>query len=307
MDLLDALVAQLVATGGEVFEHTRLTDLQHRADRSIVTTERARITADRVVLATGQPVLRRHGFFARLHPQRSYAAALRSPWVPNGMYLSADQPTRSLRSHPLPGGEELLLVGGYGHVTGRGSETMHLEEMLAWARGTFGGEVTHTWSAQDHGSVTGLPYVGPMLPGQHHAWVATGFDKWGLAAAPAAALLLTKTMLADDGAGERPHWHRAFSTWSPREAIGVTRAARYNLGVGAALAKDAVQRQWREAAQAEPALSGVCTHLGGAVRWNDAERSWDCPLHGSRFDEDGSVLEGPAVCGLRKIQDTERR
>ena len=67
------------------------------------------------------------------------------------------------------------------------------------------------------------------------------------------------------------------------------------------MTKDVVRRQWRDAERADPALHGICTHLGGAVRWNDAERSWDCPLHGSRFDADGSVLEGPAVCGLRKL------
>lgn len=302
MDLMDALVADLIAEGGELFENSRLVGLEHGADATTVTTDHARIKAHRVVLATGQPVLRRHGFFARLHPQRSYAAALRSPFVPDGMYLSADQPSRSIRSHPLPDGKELLLVGGFGHVTGRGEEQAHLDELLAWARGTFGGDVTHTWSAQDHGSVTGLPYVGPMLPGQQGTWVATGFDKWGLAAAPAAALLLTKTMLAKEGPGERPPWHRAFSSWTPREAIGLTRAAQYNLGVGANLAKDVVQRRWRDAQHADPALSGICTHLGGPVRWNDAERSWDCPLHGSRFAEDGSVLEGPAVCGLKKVE-----
>ncbi|MEZ0580508.1 FAD-dependent oxidoreductase [Nocardioides sp. MH1] len=301
MDLLDTLAAELVAEGGDLFEHSRVTDLHHGASGSEVETDEARLRARHVVLATGQPVLRRHGFFARLHPQRSYAAALRSPWAPEGMYLSADQPSRSLRSHPIAGGDELLLVGGYGHTTGRGEESAHLEELLAWARGTFGGEVTHTWSAQDHGTVTGLPYVGPMVPGRHDTWVATGFDKWGLAAAPAAALLLTKSILAEHGAGERPPWHRAFSSWTPREAVGVVRAARYNVGVGTELTKDVVRRRWRDAARSERPLSGVCTHLGGAVQWNDAERSWDCPLHGSRFAEDGSVLEGPAVCGLKKL------
>ena len=302
LELMDALVAQLVAVGGEIFEHSRLTDVSERDGNVTVTTPQAPITANHVVLATGQPVLRRHGFFARLHPQRSYAAALRSPWVPHGMYLSADSPTRSLRSLPVAGGEELLLVGGNGHITGRtASEAARVEELVDWARSTFGGEVTHTWSAQDHATVSGLPYVGPMLPGKDTVWIATGFDKWGLAAAPAAALLLTKSLLEHDGAGRRPPWHRAFSTWTPREAAGAGRAAQFNAGVGFEMAKDVVRRRWRDAEDADPALRGICTHLGGAVRWNDAEQSWDCPLHGSRFDTDGSVLEGPAVCGLRKV------
>ena len=301
LELMDALVAELVAEGGDLFEGTRVTDVSHRNDKVTVTTEHAEVTADHVVLATSQPILRRHGYFARLHPQRSYAAALRSPRVPKGMYLSADSPSRSVRSHPV-GGEELLLVGGNGHITGRtASEAAKVEDLVAWAREHFGGEVTHTWSAQDHESVTALPYVGPMSPGNKAVWVATGFDKWGFAAAPAAALLLTKSILAEEGAGERPPWHRAFSSWTPREAVGAGRAALFNGGVSFQMTKDVVRRQWREAESAEPPLRGICTHLGGAVRWNDAERSWDCPLHGSRFDTDGAVLEGPAVCGLKRL------
>lgn len=302
LELMDALVAQLLAHGGDLFEHTRLTGARERDGKVTVTTDLVTLTTDHVVLATGQPVLRRHGFFARLHPQRSYAAALRSPWVPDGMYLSADNPSRSVRSLPVAGGEELLLVGGNGHITGRAaSEAARVEDLVDWARSTFGGEVTHTWSAQDHATVSGLPYVGPMLPGRHRISVATGFDKWGLAAAPAAALMLTKSLLADEGAGEEAPWHRAFSSWTPRDAAGAGRAAQFTAGVGYEMTKDVVRRQWRDAERADPALHGICTHLGGAVRWNDAERSWDCPLHGSRFDADGSVLEGPAVCGLRKL------
>lgn len=302
LELMDAVVAQFLSAGGDLYERSRLTDLHHHDGGVSVTTEHGRVEARNVVLATGQPVLRRHGFFARLHPERSYAAALRSASVPHGMYLSADHPTRSVRSQPF-GDEELLLVGGNGHVTGRtDSEQHHIQDLVVWALGTFGGDVTHTWSAQDQATTTGLPYVGPMLPGDRKTWVATGFDKWGFAAAPAAALLLTKSILDDDGAGERPSWRRAFSTWTPRESAGAARLARYNVGVGVEMAKDVVGRRWREAEEAEPPLRGICTHLGGAVHWNDAEGSWDCPLHGSRFAPDGAVLEGPAVCGLRKLR-----
>jgi glycine/D-amino acid oxidase-like deaminating enzyme/nitrite reductase/ring-hydroxylating ferredoxin subunit len=306
MDLLDALVAELVAEGGELYEGTRVTDLKRTADGVVVTTGRATATARTVVLATGQPILRRHGFFAREKPQRSYAAALRAPTVPHGMYLSADAVTRSIRSQPVPGGEELLLVGGNGHVTGRHPSPQHqVDDLVEWARSTFGGEVTHTWSAQDHATVSALPYAGPMLPRDHSVLVATGFDKWGFSAAPAAALLLSKLLLSHTGAGERPPWHRAFTTWTPREAAGAVRAATYNAEVGFELAKDVVRRKWRDAEHADPPVRGICTHLGGSVRWNDAERSWDCPLHGSRFAADGEVLEGPAVCGLKRLDRSD--
>lgn len=307
MDLVDALVAELVAEGGELFEGSRVVALDRTGDGLRVgTDDGATAVADRVVIATNQPIFRRHGFFARVKPQRSYAAALRSPWVPTGMYLSADSPTRSVRSSPVPGSGELLLVGGNGHVTGRHpSPRSQVDDLVAWARSTFGGEVTHTWSAQDHATVTGLPYVGPMLPREDDVLVATGFDKWGFAAIPAAALLISKRVLNHPGAGEEAPWRRAFTAWTPREAAGVVRAATFNGSVGMELTKDVVRRQWRDAERAEPPVRGLCTHLGGAVRWNDAERSWDCPLHGSRFAADGSVLEGPAVCGLRRLDEPD--
>lgn len=301
-ELLDALVADLIHAGGDLFERSRVVDVHSDDDGVRIETEHAPVTARHLVLATGQPILRRHGFFARTKPHRSYAAALSGAWVPDGMYLSVDQDPRSLRSLPAADGTERLVVGGNGHVTGReASPEGRLEDLIAWAKKHFGGDLTHAWSAQDFATVSGLPYVGPMLPTQDDVWVATGFDKWGLAIAPAAALLLTTSIVGTEGAGRRPSWERALSAWTPREVAGAVRAAAFNGGVGIEMAKDVARRRWREAETADPPLRGICTHLGGPVRWNDAERSWDCPLHGSRFDADGAVLEGPAVCGLRKL------
>lgn len=296
MELVDAVVSNLLAEGADLFERTRVVDVR-RLDRGAeVLTEDAMVTARHVVLATNQPILIRHGFFARLKANRSYAAALRSPWVPHGMYLSSDATSRSLRSLPVPGGDEMLLVGGFGHPTGRSrSEQRQLDRLVGWARQTFpGSTLTHTWSAQDQATVTGLPYVGPMLPRDRSVLVATGFDKWGFTNAPAAALLLTKTILARTVGGETPRWGSAFSPWSTREVAGAPRTAVYNAEVGAQMAAGLAKRV------APRQETRICTHLQGVLRWNDAEDSWDCPLHGSRFSADGDVLDGPATCGLRK-------
>lgn len=296
MDLVDAIVSNLISEGGDLYERTRVVDVR-RLDRGAeVVTETATVTARHVVLATNQPILLRHGFFAREKANRSYAAAFTSPWTPHGMYLSSDPTTQSLRSLPVPGGDELLLVGGYGHPTGRSrSPQRHLDRLVQWARSTFSGSsLTHTWSAQDQATVTGLPYVGPMLPRDRTVLLATGFDKWGFTNAPAAALLLAKTILERTVGGEKPRWGGAFATWSPREVAGAPRTAVFNAEVGAQMAAGVAKRM----APGREAL--VCSHLQGVVRWNDAEQSWDCPLHGSRFTVDGDVLDGPAICGLRK-------
>jgi nitrite reductase/ring-hydroxylating ferredoxin subunit len=279
------------------------------------TTATGSVTARHLVVATSMPILDRGGYFARQTPQRSYAAALRPGWLPDAMHLSADSPSRSIRRAQWQGAP-VLLVGGHGHVTGRvPSEAAHLADLLDWARSHLGGgEVTHTWSAQDHGPVDELPYVGPLLPGDDRLLVATGFDKWGFTNAPAAAGLLTSRVLGE------PVPDGALSSWSPREVTGAPQALLANGAVGLRMAQGWLrayvgddearppsegaghvrQRGGRPVAACTVGgttheVSAVCSHLYGVVSWNDAEQSWDCPLHGSRFAPDGSVLEGPAT------------
>lgn len=284
--LLDLLVADVEAEGAQVHEQVRALDVRHAGDGVRVRTADGRVLrAGSAVVATNQPISLRGLFFARLRTLRSYAATFADAWVPAGMHLSADDDTRSLRSIES-GGEPLLMVGGAGHVTGRGSASAHRDRLLDWTRETFPeASLRHAWSAQDQSPVDGLPYVGPAVPGDHRIQVATGFDKWGLSTAPAAALLLTADLLG----GNRPSWADALRTWAPRQALAAPRAAVSNAEVGWQLA----------CGHAGRLLAGdrppVCTHLGGVLRWNDAEDSWDCPLHGSRFAADGSVLEGPAT------------
>jgi nitrite reductase/ring-hydroxylating ferredoxin subunit len=192
-----------------------------------------------------------------------------------------------------------------------------LDELSSWARAHYPGAVaTHHWSAQDYTPVDRLPYVGPILPGNEKIFVATGFNKWGLASGAASALILSGMIL-----GGRMDWARAFAAWSPHELSGITTAVRANLEVAFEMAKRwlaPVTRIGSAAAseggvvtglswhlQARCAVDGVehrispvCPHLGGVVNWNDADKSWECPLHGSRFAPDGTLLEGPATRGL---------
>ncbi|WP_435769835.1 FAD-dependent oxidoreductase [Nocardioides sp. SYSU DS0651] len=287
MQLLSSLLASVEAEGGTVHEATRVVSVDRESSRVRLHTDTgAEVDAARVVLATNQPILDRGAFFARLKPQRSYAATITSDWQPDGMHLSSDLQVRSLRSVRSGDGEDLLMVGGSGHTTGRSSPTKRLDQLLDWARETFpGSELRHVWSAQDQSPIHGLPYVGPLLPGDHRIQVVTGFEKWGFSTAPAAALLLA----ADTLDGQPPAWGRALRSWTPREVLAAGKAALFNTEVGCHLAYGYASKPFRDDD------APICTHLGGVLSWNDNERSWDCPLHGSRFDADGKVLEGPAT------------
>ncbi len=165
---LDALVQDFVQCGGTVHEGTRVRTVHGNRHRRSVHTNRGVVTAARVVIATGTPILDRGAFFARLEPQRSYAAAFTVPGdIPRGMYISVDKPERSIRYAPR-NDSNLLLVGGNGHPVGRAaSPSQCLQELIDWTGKTFppGAELTHSWSAQDYRPVNELPYVGELLPG----------------------------------------------------------------------------------------------------------------------------------------------
>ncbi|OCF87001.1 FAD-dependent oxidoreductase [Nocardia brasiliensis] len=320
MAVLAALAVDVEAHAAPIYESTLVHNVRRGPDGDLtVETEHGDLGAGTVVLATGTPILDRGGFFARLTAQRSYLVAYRiAAELPREMYLSAGQPTRSLRYAPTPDGD-LLLVGGNGHPVGRTrSERRQLDDLTTWTRKWFPtAELVQEWSAQDYAPVGELPYVGPLLPGQDSILVGTGYAKWGLTNGIAAAVALAGRIT-----GKSPSWAGALASWRPGELKSLPSAASANGAVAQRLTAGWLRAAAR-GAHTVPAegcgavrrhglrptatstvdgvtttVSAVCPHLYGIVRWNDAERSWDCPLHGSRFAADGTLLEGPATESL---------
>jgi len=316
--VLNAMTDELRSLGAELREGVRVRGLSYRPGRHTVHSSSGDLDASSVVLATGSPVLDRGAYFARLTANRSYAAAFTvAEPIPRDMYLSADDPTVSLRTAPRPGrpDETLLMVGGFGHGVGRTtSERDHVERMLAWVASTFPtAQPVARWSAQDYRSIDELPYVGRLLPGDDSVHVATGFAKWGLTNGVAAALAIAGAL-----DGSPPPWAARFEPWRRSELSSVLPAVSANASVATHLlsgylrlllpadmnpADDhgSVGRVGLSPAGVcrlngdKTSVTPICTHLYGVLAWNDAEGSWDCPLHGSRFDRLGQVLEGPAT------------
>jgi glycine/D-amino acid oxidase-like deaminating enzyme/nitrite reductase/ring-hydroxylating ferredoxin subunit len=328
MDVLRTLAADLRALGGVIFEGERVTGVS-ASDPAVVTSASGETRAGTVLLASGTPILERGLYFAKTEAHRSYAAAFTVPGeIPRGMYLNAEQSTRSLRTAVGQDGQELLLAGGNGHVAGRAkSPAAHLAELTAWAEQAFpGARRTHWWSAQDYRSANQVPFVGWLPRGRGRLYLATGYNKWGMTNAIAAALSLTANLTGT----EEPEWARVIHHRTTHP-VDIATGAGFNAGVGKAIATGWAAAEFEAPTidkDAPPppeatgvvghghdrapvavstvngetcALSAVCTHLGGVVRWNDAELSWDCPLHGSRFAADGSVLEGPATKDLPRV------
>jgi len=311
-----ALLEQFIARGGRVYEHSRAVEVDTDED-CLVKTPGGRVKAQRVVLATHYPFLDRSLAFARVHPQRSYAILCRIQGdPPQGMFIGADSPTRSIRSVPVEG-EELLLVGGEGHKTGTGGDTRRRYEALEqFAREHWKVDsVEYRWSAQDNTTVDSVPYVGALTPRADRVFMATGFAKWGMTGGTAAAMILTDLCRARENA-----WAPLFDPNRFKPAASAAKLLEENAQAGFRMVRDRlVNRGQRQIESLEPgegdivkhrgqkvagyrhadgslvAVSTRCTHLGCQVNWNTAERSWDCPCHGSRFAPDGSVLQGPAV------------
>lgn len=316
MDLLDLLARQLRDHGGTIHEGARVRTVSWRGRPTVHLEGNRAVVAEHVVLATGVPILDRALTFAKVEPKRSYLLAFRGVSAPEGMYLSAGSSARSLRDVPTDDGTPVFLVGGAGHGVGRTrSERAHLDELRTWTAENFPGAVeTHAWSAQDYSPYDGVPLVGPLPLGGGRIFYATGYDKWGMTNGVAAGLTIAARILGDEG----PSWSRELQHGIPTPQAGL-HAALMNAKVGASLtlgyAAAETHRAPDQPAEGEGAVGrddlvptgvstvdgrtcrvlAVCTHLGGALKWNDAERSWDCPLHGSRFAPDGEVLEGPAT------------
>jgi Rieske Fe-S protein len=281
------------------------------------------VVAGHVVQATHMPFLNRGGAFARLVPSRAFALAGVLP--PGGQAAStytADDPTRSTRVVQREGQAWLIAVGEH-HVVGRGGRTRTFAEGLAkWARDVFNvTEVGFAWSAQDLTSVDHLPMVG-QVGSDPRILMASGFGGWGFTNAAAAADVLHAMVSRAQPSPWAADWDPR-RTGLPGSLPGLVSSGAE---VGGCFVGDRVRSLTGEGGSAlAPGQAGVrragrrtiagyrdhagdlhevdarCTHLGCLVRWNDADMSWDCPCHGSRFSISGDVIEGPAHTPLERI------
>lgn len=323
------LAAALDGAGAVLRERTRVTGL-HEGSPCRLTTERGTtVTARDVVVATHYPVFDRALLFARLSPHRELvvAAPLDAGADPGGMYITDAEGKRSVRTAPLPDGGRLLIVTGESFTPGTGRPADRFRRLDAWMHAHFPvGETRYRWAAQDNDPSDTVPLVGLLHAGARHTYVATGFGGWGMSGGVMAGRLLSA--LID---GRQPPWT---GLYDPRRARPVLREAPALLRQQAEVAQHFIGDRLRtahadSAAELAPGTGAIvriggrrravyravdgslhtvsarCTHLGCLVAFNEAETAWECPCHGSRFDVDGSVLQGPAVRPLEPYDDEE--
>jgi glycine/D-amino acid oxidase-like deaminating enzyme/nitrite reductase/ring-hydroxylating ferredoxin subunit len=322
LKFLKALVQAITDSGGKIFEQTTATDVETGTNPTIITREGKRITCNYLVSCSHFPFYDKGFYFARMYSERSYLMALRTKQkYSSGMYINAESPVRSLRYTPY-NGENLVIVGGENHKTGHGSDTLkHYEALAAYGDELFGvEEIVNRWSAQDLTTLDKLPYIGFMTADTPNILVATGYRKWGMSNGTAAGLLLSDLIVKRDSPYKDLYTpSRFYADPSVKQLI------KQNADVAGHLISgklEMVDKRIEDLQNNEGAVVKVngkragcykdingkihvvdttCTHMGCEVEWNNGERTWDCPCHGSRFSYEGHVVEGPADKPLKRV------
>ncbi|WP_210468743.1 FAD-dependent oxidoreductase [Sporosarcina sp. 6E9] len=322
------LIQHITEKGGLIFENTTAVNIE-TGEKPVVLTRgelAPKITAKHVLACSHFPFYEGLGLYStRMHADRSYALAVKAKKkFPEGIYISADEPTRSLRSVTVDG-EEMVLIVGENHKTGQGIETMeHYKALEKFGEEVLGiEEVVYRWSAQDLITLDKLPYIGELTSGQPNILIATGFRKWGMSNGTAAALLFRDMVLGKENnfqklySPSRFYAHPSMMNFLKENANVVgqlikgklewskTNPEELSKGEGAVITLDGHRKgAYKDDEGKLHIVDTTCTHIGCEVEWNNGDRTWDCPCHGSRFSFTGEVIEGPAEKPLQKYDYT---
>ena len=251
-----------ISKGLHIYENTFVKEFAgHKA-----VTEKGDITFQQAIVATHFPMNNKHGmYFLKMYQDRSYVIALENAKDMKGMYIDEDARGKSFMSY-----QNLLLLGGGSHRTGKDGGKW--EELRRFARNYYpDAKEVSAWATQDCMTLDEIPYIGTYSNGLSCCYVATGFNKWGMSSSMAAAKLLTDLVLKKEN-----EYTEIFlpsrSIWTSQLAVNSFEAAKGFVTIS----------------------PKRCPHMGCALKWNPAERTWDCSCHGSRFDEKGKVKNNPA-------------
>ena len=251
-----------IAKDLNIYEQTFIRDITPHT----VVSDTGKITAKKIIVATHFPFINKHGsYFLKLYQHRSYEIAYKNAHV-DGMYVDEDKKGMSFRNYG-----DYLLIGGGGHRTGKQGGAW--KEIEHFANKYYPkAEAKYMWAAQDCMSLDSVPYIGQYSRGTPDLYVASGFNKWGMTSSMVAAKILTDMILGRKNENA--------PVFSPSRTILKPQLFANGIETTINLLTPTKKR---------------CPHLGCALKWNKAEHTWDCPCHGSRFKENGKLIDNPAT------------
>lgn len=258
---------QLISKDLVIYENTCATSVE----KNSVSTSKGKIIADNIIIATHFPFINKLGFyFLKMYQQRSYVIALKNAEYLKSMYIDEKSGGLSFRSY-----KDLLLFGGCGHRTGETGGGYNKLKCIAKILYPHA-KPTYSWATQDCITLDGIPYIGKYSKKHDNIFVATGFNKWGMSSSFVSAEILSDMVM-----GKKNQYESLFS---PQR---FTLNKRFFIHVGKTVKNFVFPSKKR------------CSHLGCALKYNKQEHSWDCPCHGSRFSENGDLIDNPAMKGVK--------
>lgn len=252
----------------KIYENSKVTEFLHGKVRC----NNGSVTAGKIIVATHFPVLNKHGAFSvKLYQHRSYVTAIDNAPDVNGMYLDEKDGGFSFRNY-----KNLLLVGGGDHRTGKKGGSYNV--LSEFCRKNYpDSHIKYSFATQDCMSLDSMPYIGRYSDSSQDIYVATGFNKWGMTSS-----LVAADILSDMVTGRKNDYQELFA---PDRSVMHFQLFANIFHSLAGFVTPTVPR---------------CPHLGCALKYNKAEHSWDCPCHGSRFTENGELIDNPATDDLKK-------
>ena len=315
LKFLLALAQSVQGDGSDVYENSHVTDVDDGAPCSVVT-KKGTVTADDVIVATNHTIASKFFMHTKVAAYRSYVVCSRVEKPLQGLFWDLEDPYHYIRTHPAEGGGHILIVGGEDHKTGEVENTEDCYRRLEeYTRLRFGvQDFNYRWSAQVIEPVDELAFIGRNSLSKH-VYIATGFSGNGMTYSALSGRLLTDLIL-----GRENPWASLYEATRVKPLASAKEYVRENVDFPLYMVQDRVSTADAESlTEVHPgegkivrvkgekvavyrtqsgeiqALSPVCSHMGCHVHWNNAERTWDCPCHGSRFETDGTIINGPAL------------
>lgn len=318
---LYGLCKSISSHNGKIYTKSTVTNIEKNADNTyLVSTNNATIKSKFVIVATHYPFINFPGmYFLKMYQSTSYIIAVDTKkTLFNGMYINNSEPIFSYRTVKYKG-KELLLIGGSDHKTGQPSCFQDTYGILEQEAKKFypNCEVLYRWNTRDCISLDKIPYIGQYSITMPHVFVGTGFKKWGMTLSNIAA-----NIIVDEICNKENKYAYLFrsSRLKPIKNIDEMKNILVQSTNSLVLDKfklanmsfDEIQNDSGSIVEINHekigiyknpegkifAVKPICTHLGCLLSWNDVDKTWDCPCHGSRFDYQGKNLYDPAFKDL---------
>ncbi len=316
-------LANSIEKQNKIYQYTTVTDVEKNGEKYKVYTDKGSVEAKYIVMASHFPIINMPGFyFVKMYQSTSYLIAVETKsQLPQGMYINVKEPMYSFRTANY-NGKEILLIGGVGNKTGEPIEdNSHYKKLEKKAREMYPDcKILYRWNTRDCISLDKIPYIGEFSNLMKNVYVGTGFKKWGMTSTNVAANIVTDKIM-----GNKNKYEEIFTAtrmkpiknrWEVENILKQTvnsialnkfKIEPYSIeqikndnaaiieinGDNIGVYKDAKGEVY--------AVKPNCSHLGCLLSWNNLDKTWDCPCHGSRFDYMGRNIYEPAIKNLEKI------